>query len=191
VHKHRRVALYVVMIIFLELCVHIPSLFLVEYMPSVMASNNTDDPYIACGIWFQKTVLSRRTHIWTETLVDSLIPSLLLLFLTWTILLTLRKAKQSRLSLRSHSSIKSSGDGKKGDEGQRVMLSSIPSSQRLSNGEAAFDKIDRESRRASWLIFAVAALIFTHERPMSILNIYNLAKYNQRTLPVVLYGCWA
>jgi len=71
------------------------------------------------------------------------------------------------------------------------MLSSIPSSQRLSNGEAAFEKLDRESRLASWLIFAVAALISTHELPMSILNIYNLAKYNQGTLPVVLYGCWA
>jgi len=90
VHKHRRVALYVVMIVFLELCVHIPSLFLVEYVPIVMASNNTDDPYIAGGIRFQETVLSRRTHIWTETLIDSLIPSLVLLFLTWKILLTLR-----------------------------------------------------------------------------------------------------
>jgi len=163
----RRVLMCVAIIMILELCVHIPSFFLFDFVPIPMGKNNLTVNFIACGIRENDSFITRRTHLWMETMFDSCIPSILLLYLTCSILKCLREAKQERQSLRS--STESKG----------------------ISSQTTFSRLDRESRRTSWLIFVVAALISTHELPMAFVNVHQLANFQGRKLPLVIFGCWS
>ncbi|XP_052772716.1 uncharacterized protein LOC128211727 [Mya arenaria] len=199
-HRYLHVIGYVSGVVCLVLAVHIPSFFIFDVVPlnrTYVDSNVTD---IMCGLKERKYSIPRKIHLWMEVLLDSLIPSCILLYLTFSILWALRKAKQSRSSLRSHSSVYRPGgvqdDSKKENESVRHKLvqflrQKFRGKTSKYSVDSAFEKLDRESRRTSWLIFAVAILISTHELPMALITAYKLTIHMHETLPLVFFGCWS
>ncbi|XP_052772715.1 uncharacterized protein LOC128211726 [Mya arenaria] len=196
-HRYRHVIGYVSGVVCLVLAVHIPSFLIFDAIPlngTFIDVNVTD---VMCGLKERKYSIPRKIHLWMELLLDSLIPSCILLYLTISILWVLRKAKQSRSSLRSHSSVyRPNGvPDDSENEGVFVKLKNVQFRRRKfrehTSIDSAFEKLDRESRRTSWLIFVVATLISTHELPMALIRAYKLAVHMHETLPLVFFGCWS
>ncbi|XP_052772571.1 uncharacterized protein LOC128211621 [Mya arenaria] len=199
-HRYRHAIGYITGVVCLVLAVHIPSFFIFEIVPlnrTYVDSNVTD---VMCVLKDRKYSIPRKIHLWMEVLLDSLIPSCILLYLTISILWVLWKAKQSRSSLRFHSSVYRPGGVPDAceNEGQSVRLKLIQLRRRKFRGQtsrfsvdSAFEKLDRESRRTSWLIFAVAFLLSTHELPMALIRAYKLTVHMHETLPLVFLGCWS
>ncbi|XP_053406477.1 uncharacterized protein LOC128559254 [Mercenaria mercenaria] len=105
VHSPRKIIIYVVVIIVFVGLVHVPSFYLFEFrsVTNVDPISNLTTIVGALiereGVYL-KSCSGRKLHIIVETLTDSLIPSALLVCCNIKLLITLRKAKQSRSSLR-------------------------------------------------------------------------------------------
>jgi len=278
-HKCKNITLFVLGIILLELILHVPSMFILNYHPVTRTDANNITVSDCAVSDIDELSTSRKIHLWSEVLVDSLLPSLMLLYLDFIILATLRQAKKSRNSLRSSRSYRSSCTRSKSRANCRTDQENSQSKIEYQNGhhqtngndrlvdryqtqiydkqcvqtighdlekdigdvatdnccfdhkyiwrakrkritrfekkvgccclplsgkrkkrffvnkqpsvDTAFDKLDRESRRTSWLILAVAALITTHELPSALLHVLALAKYSDTALPVSIFGCWS
>ncbi|XP_052772717.1 G-protein coupled receptor dmsr-1-like [Mya arenaria] len=199
-HRYRHVIGYITGVVCLVLAVHIPSFFIFDVVPLNRTYVDSNVTGVMCGLKERKYSIPRKIHLWMEVLLDSLIPSCILLYLTFSILWVLRKAKQSRSSLRSHSSVYRPGGvpDDRENEGVSVRLKYVQfrrwkfrAQTSKCSVDSAFEKLDRESRRTSWLIFAVAILISTHELPMALISAYKLTVHMHETLPLVFFGCWS
>lgn len=63
--------------------------------------------------------------------------------------------------------------------------------KKVYSTDSAFDKLDRDSRRASWLIVLVSTIVVVHEIPLAIANVYALATHVGVPLPINIYGCYS
>ena len=190
-HGYKQIFAYLTFIVLIVLIVHIPSFFIFKIEPvDVQIDGSNITVRDACGLKDSDSIISRNVHIWMQTLLDSFVPALLLLCATISILRLLKRHQQTRLSLRSNTSDRGAQHlGNKSDHNCKPKLKDIQNC-RQSSTDSAFEKLDRESRRSSWLIFTVAMLISTHELPLAIIHIYKLVKYRRGHLPLVFLGCW-
>jgi hypothetical protein len=240
---------------------HIPSSFLFEFS-SITASNPaTNTTKHMCiikesNLFFHNSSIGRKIQFCAETVLDSIVPCLILVYLDFVILLTLKNAIISRSSLRrnntniqidenneTNSSRKQQHNHKvkrgfilrlfKGEKNQESdhqlnetttadmnaytngkcnkqldeklepenisqsckKLSGVSAKRKLfgktktKSVDSAFERLDRESRRTSWLIFMVATIISLHEIPLAVCNVYLLVKHAGASLPLNVYGC--
>lgn len=63
--------------------------------------------------------------------------------------------------------------------------------KKVESTDSAFDKLDRDSRRASGLIVLVSTIVVVHEIPLAITNMYALATHVGVALPINIYGCFS
>ena len=105
-HSYKYIVIYLLVILILALCVHLPSFFLFQFSPVSVIDENSNITKIACGISERdnsifKPCIGRKIHLLMETVIDSLIPCVVLVSCNILILMTLRKAKRNRSFLRN------------------------------------------------------------------------------------------
>lgn len=287
IHKSKNVVLFVMAVLVLELIVHVPSVFILQFHAVARLDERSNTTVLDCAVSdIDEYSTSRKLHVWSEVIIDSIIPCLLLLYMDVTILRILRKAKQSRNSLRYCRSFRESrsktttsedepevdntptytkqsqatvqqngaqirevvesaendgngcfrycvscakGKSKKHPESAEKDLNKDitrkfcfvkangvlknkrqqPSQEnrllklcrrhykkklrleKQNSEDILFERLNRESRRTSWLILAVALLITTHEIPSAILHVLALVRHSKTTLPFTIFGCWS
>jgi hypothetical protein len=233
-----------------------PSAFLFEFSSitsSDPASNTTKQMCVIeeSNLIFQNSSIARKIQFCTETLLDSIVPCFILVYLDFVILLTLKEASISRSSMRRRNtkySIKRNESSNGGMQRQQKRIgvcilrlfkreylkrdhelneistvdindtdktegkvkivienqtqscskpSRVSAKQKLfgklktESVDSAFDRLDKESHRTSWLILMVATIISLHEIPLAVYNVYLLVQHAGVSLPLEVYGCSA
>lgn len=105
IHSGKRIIMYVLGILSLAMLVHLPSFFLFDFTPVKTIDTFTNSTMELCRIVepdgaVLKSCMRRKIQIFTKTVVDSIVPCFFLVYYNFVILLTLRKARRSRTSLR-------------------------------------------------------------------------------------------
>jgi hypothetical protein len=259
-HTSKRVAIYVIFILAFTIITHLPSTFLFEFSSitsSDPATNTTEQMCVIkeSNLIFHNSSIGRKIQFCAETVLDSIVPCFILVYLDFVILLTLKEASISRSSLRRNNTnieidennetsrgriqkhnhmVKGNSflrlfKGENQESGhqlnetttvnikantnrkyvkqhkEKLELENISQSCKTKDGasgkrklfgktktrsvDSAFDRLDRESRRTSWLIFMVATIISLHEIPLAVCNVYVLVKHAGASLPFNVYGC--
>jgi hypothetical protein len=259
-HTSKRVAIYVIIILIITIITHIPSSILFEFSSITSSDPATNTTKQMCiikesNLIFHNSSIGRKIQFWAETVLDSIVPCLILVYLNFVILLTLKEAIISRSSLRRNNTnieidennetsrgrvqqhnhkvkgrcilrlfkdvnqesgqqsngkttvdIKGNTNGKYNKQLKEKLepeyisqsckkLSGVSGKRKLfgktktKSVDSGFDRLDRESRRTSWLIFMVATIISLHEIPLAVCNVYLLVKHAGASLPLNVYGC--
>lgn len=107
IHSYKYILIYVAVILVLALVVHLPAFFLFEFSP-VILKDNTNLTKVVCGIsesYYSlfKPCFGRKLHVLMKTVIDSVLPCVILVSCNICILSTLRRAKKKRLLLRRYS----------------------------------------------------------------------------------------
>ena len=258
-HTSKRITIYVGIILIFTIISHLPALFLFEFSSITykdQASNATKQLCIITesNLIFQNSSTGRKIQICAETVLDSIVPCFILVYLDFVILLTLKEASITRSSLRRRNTkiltnkntekyherkqqLKQKSnksvlqlfrrDGQEQEDQINEISSADMKSLTNDNGnsepkektifdclkqscskprvvrtkrklfgkttsesvDSAFDRLDRDCRRTSWLILMVATIISLHEIPIAIGNVSVLIKHAGVSLPLNVYGC--
>lgn len=261
IHTQKRIALYIFGILVFTIISHLPAFFLFDFYPASRVEQSTNATLEVCVVTesnfvFTNSSIGRKVQILTTSVLDSVIPCFILVYLDFVILITLREAKLSRISLRRgkpicthdisldrdrktlniftrgalyfRTCLKCRCFGNATDEISREIsevkekniafyeFSDVNQEstrnellphcsrgkmnyshskrkswkkQKTESVDSAFDKLDRESRRTSWLILAITIIITLHEVPLAIANLYSLIKHAGVALPINMHGC--
>lgn len=253
IHSYKNIVISVTTILVLAAVVHLPAFFLFEFSP-VHFQDSMNSTKVVCGISessnaLLKPCMGRKIHILMETIIDSVVPSVILVCCNISILMTLHNAKRERSSLRRNRSAskdernfryKKNNKTNVADENDlfsevteieikpsannngltsTYRMSRIASSGALKTGvdriiqnakwfvnfngrrdylrrnqkrrDSEIDKLDRESRRTTWLIFVISCMILLHEIPVVVTNINKLVIHAEGQLPLNFYGCFS
>lgn len=223
VHSFKKIVVYILCIFALVITVHTPSFFIFDFQTVNIVDSKTNETKTTCGVMeadgmLLKACSKRKFHVLTETLLDSIVPCVILLYFNFVMVITLRRANQSRSSLRQK-------DLEPSTDNQDCVMEEEKSRKRVHceiinlnrsehmvtscgkcrqcgscfvncnsrrkrvSSDIILDKLDKESRRTSWLIFVVSSIIVVHEIPLAVANAYALVTHRNVPLPIAINGC--
>lgn len=110
-HSFKRTLVYLISILTLVISLHVPSFFIFDFRPVQYVDKEKNETMIICAMQesngkFLKTCSERKMQLVMETLLDSILPCVLLVYFNCAMLFTLKRANESRSSLRCNSSVR-------------------------------------------------------------------------------------
>lgn len=154
VHSFKRVFIYLICLLILVISLHVPSFYIFEFQQVQYVDKDNNGTHAVCAMLepdgvFLKSCSSRKVQLILETVFDSVLPCVLLVYCTFAMLCTLHRGKQNRLSLRKIDSVRYNSI-KESKKYAKEELTEQTCALRCEEAIAKCEKTDCESSRVKY-----------------------------------------